>query len=340
MASQNSIDLLRSYSGSIETIKVEGIVRSNLGPLAFPEAANILSDLRRKINIAGIAPEKVPQQSVDVFNNSMNQVVQLFQRIAGLSDTAFAQERSDLTRQFDAPLDAIAQYWSPFIATAIEKTGVLEGASLLKQQLSEESTRLLENIKGQAEQYLSTARAEAAKIKDRANLTAAGISVKAAQDQFDSAQKSLNRQAFIWSALGALAFAGFFWFARFLLNNPPTFDPKITTQILVAEAAYKTAIRITILTAIGALTTFFLRMARAHFHMAAYNQHRRRVANSMSAFVEAASAPEQRDLILSRLVEAVVQFGDSGILEGGKDASVGPTVSIDAIMKSLPKSGG
>jgi hypothetical protein len=340
MTNQNSINTFKSYASSIETINVESVVRSNLGPLAFPEAANVLGDLRRKISIANIAPEAVPQQSLDVLNSSLSQVIQLFQRIGNLSDAAFAQERSDFPRQLEGPLDAIAQYWAPFIATAIERTGVLEGAGLIKQQLSEEATRLLGNISQQAEQYLSMARAEAAKIKDRANLTAAGISVKAAQDQFDSAQKSLYRQAFIWSALGTLAFAGFFLFALYLLKNPPTFDAKITTQILVAEAAYKTAIRITILTAIGAVTTFFLRMARAHFHMAAYNEHRRRVANSMSAFVEAASAPEQRDLILGRLVEAVVQFGDSGILEGGKDAAVGPTVSIDAIMKSLPKSGG
>jgi hypothetical protein len=340
MASQESIKSFGINAAAIEMISVEKVVRSALGPLAFPEAADILSDLRRKIGIARTSLEAVPQQSLDVFTGALGQIAQVLRRMEGLTDEAFAQEKAVCAQQMQGFIEQIRQYWSPFVATAIEKSGLIEGVGALKKQQDEEAEKVLANIKAQAEQYISAAREEAAKSMTRASLTAAGVSVRAAQEQFDAAQRSLNRKAFIWSGLSVLAFAGFLWFALYLLNNPPIFDPKITTQILVAEAVYKTAIRITLLTAIGALTTFFLRMSRAHFHMAAYNEHRRRVANSMSAFVEAASAPEQRDLILGRLVEAVVQFGDSGILEGGKDAAVGPTISIDAIMKGLPKSGG
>jgi hypothetical protein len=42
------------------------------------------------------------------------------------------------------------------------------------------------------------------------------------------------------------------------------------------------------------------------------NRHRVRVANSVESFVNSALEPQQRDLILAKLAETIIDFGDSG----------------------------
>ena len=55
----------------------------------------------------------------------------------------------------------------------------------------------------------------------------------------------------------------------------------------------------------------------------------------MGAFVESAATPEQRDLILSQLVESVVQFGNSGLLQKEDDHLYRPKMTIDSITRTL-----
>jgi hypothetical protein len=101
------------------------------------------------------------------------------------------------------------------------------------------------------------------------------------------------------------------------------------------EIVYFAAIRITILTAVGATATFCLRMLRAHMHMSQQNLHRQRIANSMAAFVESAITPEQRDLILAQLVSSVADFGSSGLLSHEDDTVYSPKMTIEAITRTL-----
>ena len=98
---------------------------------------------------------------------------------------------------------------------------------------------------------------------------------------------------------------------------------------------YSSAIKVTILAAIGTITAFCMKMFRSHMHMSEKNRHRRRVANSIGAFVGSAATSEQRDLILSQLVEAIVQFGDSGLLHREDDNLYRPKMTIDSIMRTI-----
>ena len=72
--------------------------------------------------------------------------------------------------------------------------------------------------------------------------------------------------------------------------------------------------------------------------MSEKNRHRQRVANSMEAFVQSAVTPEQRDLILSQLVESIVQFGHSGLVQREDDYAYRPKMTIDSISRTLPTS--
>jgi hypothetical protein len=64
------------------------------------------------------------------------------------------------------------------------------------------------------------------------------------------------------------------------------------------------------------------------------------VANSIEGFVQAAQTPEQRDIILGRLVDSVVSFGSSGLNDKDADNVSVSNLTIEAILKNLPKTGG
>jgi len=55
----------------------------------------------------------------------------------------------------------------------------------------------------------------------------------------------------------------------------------------------------------------------------------------MSAFVESAVTPEQRDLILAQLVDAVATFGTSGLLQKEDDSIHSPKMTIDTITRTF-----
>ena len=95
---------------------------------------------------------------------------------------------------------------------------------------------------------------------------------------------------------------------------------------------YLSIIRIGVLGLISTIIGFGLKMLKANLHMHQHNLHRKRLANSMAAFAESAMTNEQRDLILSQLVESVSNFGTSGMIN--KDSDKGG-ISIDSITKTV-----
>ena len=89
-------------------------------------------------------------------------------------------------------------------------------------------------------------------------------------------------------------------------------------------ALYHTLLRVIVLSAIAGTAAFAFRMLRAHLHLAEKNKHRVRVANSVESFVQSALEPAQRDLILARLVDSIVIFGDSGLVKHDEDDRSSP----------------
>ena len=123
---------------------------------------------------------------------------------------------------------------------------------------------------------------------------------------------------------GVLIFA-FALFVRYLLSNEP---PKEWTWQMV----YFSVIRIGILTLISTLIGFSIKMLKSHLHMREHNLHRKRLSNSIPAFVESASSKEQRDRILTQLVDSVASFGNSGMIkntdEGNNKLTIDNITSI------------
>jgi hypothetical protein len=296
--------------------------------------------LFRRVELAEEVAPIVPGNIVNDHSSKLRNIVNALNIQAERGDTEYVTRREEVIGEFETYVTSFLQGWTHFISAAVEQRGVLDGSEALSNKVE----AALQLIRNESEKAIQSARQLAESIEKRAlvieseaRATATGISIKDAQDQFTSAQENLRAKVTLWAVLSVVGFASFVLFAVYLLNHPPAVEQSTNP---IWHVVYFTAIRVTILTAIGAAATFCLKMLRSHMHMSEYNLHRQRIANSMSSFVQAATTPEQRDQILGKLVDSVAAFGNSGLLSREDDSVYAPKMTIDAIMKSLPKSGG
>jgi hypothetical protein len=166
------------------------------------------------------------------------------------------------------------------------------------------------------------------------------------------AASALRIKAWISSGITAGLFSALVLLLYFFAKNPPPLIRQVvesmkpgsavtalpvSVPLLVAASAYFTSIRLALIGVLGAALAFGLRMTRAYLHMIEHNQHKLRVTNSIEAFVAAVRTKEQKDLVLSKLVESVTEFGDSGILAAqGETQGLSPVI-IEAITKNVGK---
>lgn len=256
-------------------------------------------------------------------------------KISNLDNPTYVGQRPDHIDNINTELEKIKFYWPHFTAAAIEQKGLLDDEGIKNrhqralEELRHEADKNLETFKEESAKVLEQAAKTAEEIKDKARLTAAGISVEAAQKQFNEAQKEFKKRASVWGALSLLSIIAFISFALYFGNNSRP-DENIGFGII-----YFTALRIAILAAIGGAAAFCLKIFRANMHMRAHNLHRQRLANSMAAFVESASTNEQRDLILAHLVDAIASFGSSGLLTKPDDSVSPSKMTIDTINRTF-----
>lgn len=206
---------------------------------------------------------------------------------------------------------------------------------------SEETHKGIRNRVEDAEKDLELVRTQARKI-----------SVDSAQKQFENAERSLKFKASWWSAGTTFLFAAFFGVLMLFYLYPPSLISQVlealrprsaaaplpvSIPLLITASAYFTGIRLAGLGVLAAAFAFSLRMTRSYFHMAEHNQHKLRVTNSIEAFVAAVRTDEQKDLVLSKLVESVTQFGDTGILGDKIDSGSLPSIVFETMTKNVGK---
>jgi hypothetical protein len=341
MATEMSLVNFRDAVEGFAELKIEQLTRPDLGSLGLPSLEGAVAQLRSEIRVISSVAKDSSDQELQRVTAAYKEYLSTLNQIASLTAQRFVAERSDWGQVLARQWNDIRQVWPYFATLGMAKNGLLEGpdSALERIRLAVEDTET--KIKKVADEVILQAKAQADRIEENARKTARGFSVKAAQDQFDHASRSLNGRAGVWGIAGGASFAWFVWFAFHVYRNPPAVFAEHTAASSpgIPEAIYLTAIRITILTAIGALATFCLKMLRAHLHMSALNDHRRRIANSMAAFVESAHSAEHRDQIFGRLVDAVVAFGESGILDKEVEGVSVPAIAIDAITKNLTSKG-
>ena len=206
--------------------------------------------------------------------------------------------------------------WQPILAAAamldrglLDDEGVKRESDQALEHLKKTTAETLATIRTEAEKAIQGAKALADEIEAKARLTAAQISVEEAQKQFKAAANDDQwRCIMLWGWLAGVSVV-------LLVSAPLLFTQwELPTGAEWPVALYHTLLRVLALSAIAGMAAFGFRMLRAHLHLAEKNRHRVRVANCIESFVQSALEPVQRDLILAKLVDSIVSFGDSGLI--------------------------
>jgi hypothetical protein len=252
--------------------------------------------------------------------------------IAGLSDEDFPKKRLAALEEIHT---AGAQAHADFVSASVEM------AAKFQEEVTEARTNIRKTVED-AEKDLELVKTQASRI-----------SVDSAQQQFKDAAHSLKTKFNVSASVTALLFIGLFGFLGRCLLSPPTLIRQIvdalkpgpnsaalpvSVPLFIVASAYYTSIRLAIIGILGVGLAFGLRMTKAYLHMIEHNQHKLRVTNSIEAFVAAVRTSEQKDLVLSKLVESVTEFGDSGILGKQGDTSSLPSVIFETMTKNISKS--
>jgi hypothetical protein len=226
----------------------------------------------------------------------------------------------------------IKQNYPKYAIEALDRVGLLENLNI-GERLKEISANLevvsrdtLSKIRSESEKIITSANNRADQINSELIKTAKHISVKEAQDQFQEGATQNMKNIKIWGSI-TVSLIFVFCIAIYCMLKIETSD-EITWKVI-----YHSALRIAILGFIGTLLAFSLKILKSHLHMREHNLHRKRIANSMAAFAESASSQDQKDLILSRLVDSVSTFGNSGMISNDEDVS--SKITIDNISRTL-----
>jgi hypothetical protein len=336
MAAKEQIDAMRQVFDGIKGIDRERLLRPSLGEESLEQSGfgATLDAIRKKAGFVLEYASAVDNSTLANSRTILEQIRAKLDQQSRMNNPQYVSIRGQFSASIEQFLDQLRSHWPQFVSAAVDDRGLLQDEGIRKAyqdavaDMKAQSDEALKRVREESEKTISEARKLAREIEARARDTAAHISVKEAQDEFKAAQQGLDRQVQFWAALSVIAIAAFIWVAVYLARVQ--FPEQSKWHVV-----YFTAIRITILTAVGAAATFCMRILRAHMHMSQHNQHRQRVANSMAAFVEAASTPEQRDLILGQLVCAVVDFGTSGLLPKEDDVVYSPKMTIDSIYRTI-----
>ncbi len=339
MASQQYLDNLKKADDAVNSVDMEKLLRKSLGEESLEK--ELQPRLERLSKLRRLAIQYAPQ----VHNEPINQITNVLQQIhsqfsnqAGSASSQYIARRTSFLTDIDTFLEEAKRTEPSFVAAAVIERGFLEDEGIRQEyqrtveSLRKESSETIQSLKEEARKAIDEAKKLAEEIETKARRTATKISVQEAQRQFKEAQIELSRDIKLWGWLSAFAIIAFFGVAIAFIFI------KLPVESEWHIAVYQTALRIVILSAVGAITTFTMRMLRAHIHMSQLNKHRQRVANSIEAFVVSAQTPEQRDLILANLVEAVVAFGSSGLLPHDEDtlgAQKLPTEAIGRLLGSV-----
>ena len=329
MASDEALNQLQGLAKAIADVDREKLLRPSLGEEALQEEfLPTLEEIDKKVEFALEHAPEVHETLVQNILGGFENIRSEMEQQANRDNAEYVALRSGFLAAIADQLEHLKQFWSPLVAAAVESRGLLVDEGIQRESertitsIRKESENALQQVQVEAQKTIEEARVLAEEIENRARLTATGISVEEAQKQFQEAQSSLDKRVqnwAIWAGASILSFIGVaIYFATVDLPEQWRW-----------EVIYHSAIRISILTAIGTGAAFCLKILRAHMHMSEKNRHRQRVANSMGAFVGSAVTPEQRDLILSQLVESVVQFGHSGLLQREDDNVYRPKMTID-----------
>ncbi|MGD0652102.1 MAG: hypothetical protein ABSA97_13365 [Verrucomicrobiia bacterium] len=357
MANPNLIQNLKSARESFDRIDKPKLLRANLGDASHPQLVEAyFNETIRRADLAVAYADSVSDGAVHEIVNTLQDIYSRMSRMVSADNPAYVSQLPGFESVVAQQVALLNTQIAPFLSVAILRSGVLTSSNQaaiqsIVDQAKKDLQAGIDAARETSSKITKEAQELAKSIESKARQAAKRISIEEAQNQFAEASKELRNSVILWTVLSLLSICCFFCFAKYLydhhpsepqlasISSKPGEKPDLSTSPLPTERrpdywwvlVYSTVIRLTILTAIGAVTTFCLKILRAHLHMWQLNKHRQRLANSLAVFVESAETAEQRDLILSQMVNAIASFGNSGLIGGDDDAMSTPKVTIDMI---------
>ena len=332
MATTKGLMNLEAPLRALAEVDWERVRRANLGDVSLSIALKqIEKDIQSLEQLARKYSVLVHDRTVGQIVNTIQPIVNELNSHAQLDDAQYVQDSKEFLESLKTLIEK-ATLWKPIVASAaMLDSGLLEAQDFMTEIKRErvgvrrEAEKQREAIRDEATKILDEAKAQAKKIEGKARDTAAGISVEAAQEQFKAASDHDAKQVRLWTALATMSIviliggACLFLFADCL---------KMPEQFKWNESLPQALLRIFVLSALAGAATFTFRMLRAHLHIAEKNRHRVRVANCIEGFLQAAGDASQRDLILAKLTDSIVNYGDSGLVQHDREDR-SPTMSAD-----------
>lgn len=344
-----------SYTSKVKNLLIDyestdkrKIFREDLGEKSIKNEVELLyNDILNKLKVIVDNAGKIEDKYVYDFIREAEEFKNNLLSWAQSSDPDFVRNRQTYIDSSNSRYKSLYDKWVSIYVCIIDESEILQNIYKFNQLKDDtnfqidSAKQIIEKIKTEA---LEEVKKQAGEIKKSAQKTARNISVKSAQDQFEDACNKCKKSIWIWGfitfimigifALLAYKFYYYTFFTPEMKINADIFNEKFL-DILRWESIFHTVIRVTILAVVGTIIAFCLKMLRGSLHMFQHNLHRQRVANSVEAFVNAALTEEQSDRILEKLVEAVVSFGQSGLIQNEDDSIHASKLTIDSITKTL-----
>lgn len=336
MASDQQILALAEAVAKLNAVDSDKLLRKDLGVESLDGVFG--EDLHKIRSLAAFAEQHaatVHDSYVGQACSTVNEITNQMEAQANRPSAEYINERENFLSAVRGQIEEAKRWLPSFAGSAVLERGFLEDEGIRREyervvkNLKEETDTTLARVKEQADKAVEDAKKLADEIESRARRSATGMSVDEAQRQFTSATSDLQKKANMWAALATLSVLVLLLLPFAFMSWPlPDGDSW-------PNALYHTVLRVFVLSAFGAGATVCVRLFRAHLHMVEKNRHRVRVANSIESFVNSALEPQQRDLLLAKLAEAVIDFGDSGIIKNERDEPASSTVSGDLVGRIL-----
>lgn len=336
MADAATVAELQKASDSVDAVDLAKLLRKNLGEesleIAFEQRLKRIRQIR---DFALKYASNVHADYVNQVRSNLSQIAAAMKTQSERNHSDFINQKAQFLTQIDGLLEESRRQEHYFVSAAVIERGFLEDEGIRREyqrtidDMKRETAATLDTVKQEADRAIQDAKKLADEIEAKARRTATKISVQEAQTQFGKASTDLDGRVTIWAVVLGTSLAvlvavpiAFLWWPL------PQSDQW-------AVHLYHSLLRFVVLSALAGFATFSAKMLRAHLHMAEKNRHRVRVANSVESFVNSALDPQQRDLILAKLVEAIVDFGESGLIKHDGDDMASPATSGDILGRIL-----
>lgn len=340
MKNANLIKSLEDRFDALNALDRKNYLKENLGDESIKnEIENDLNDYLKKISNIIKYGSSLSEDILHKAINSLSELTNLFNTITKQQSNDFIAQKSNHLSGMRANFKLINNEWPSVIAIMLEQKGLLNDQSYkeMSDKINDISDKIIveqsklhksfDNKIKEAENLLNHSASVAEKIERNIRNTSKNVAILEAQKQFREAQEDHKKSVKLWIWLSSISLAVFIFIAILFYFDLPEFEEGLII--------YKTAIRITILVSFGAIATFCLKILRSSYHLYKHNQHKQRLANSISAFVESAVTPEQRDIILTHLVESIANFGNPGIVRRDDDNINATKFVIDNLVRNI-----